>query len=222
MKIERTTSLLAILDDDNSVQRALQDLIESEGMSALAFDSAEEFLDSEARRCTACLIADITMPGMSGLELQHRLKTERCRIPIIFITGRGDIPLAVSAMKEGACDFFTKPVDGAALISSIEKTLHQDCVNREEATEHARLVARYESLTPREQELLPLLVRGLLNKQAAFELGITEYTVQFHRGHIMRKMEADSFAALVRMTDKLITDDPQHLRPEGAHGNSDH
>ena len=203
MKIEPTTSLLAILDDDKSVQRALQDLIESEGMSALCFSSAEQFLDSEARHSAACIVADVRMPGMSGLELQAWLKAERCQTPIIFITGRGDIALAVGAMKEGASDFFGKPVDGAVLLSSIEKALQQDRANRQELREHARLVARYESLTPRERELLPLLASGLLNKQAAFELGITEYTVQFHRGHIMRKMEADSFAALVRMAEKL-------------------
>lgn len=214
MKIERTTSLLAILDDDNSVQRALQDLIESEGMSALAFDSAEEFLDSGACHKAACLIADIRMPGMSGIELQARLKVERCRIPIIFVTGRGDIPLAVSAMKEGASDFFTKPVDGTSLLSSVRRALQQDLANRREDTERASLVARYESLTPREREVLPMLASGLLNKQVAFDLGITEYTVQLHRGHIMRKMGANSFAALVRMTDRLIPDDLEHLRSQ--------
>src|ERR1700756_1967737 len=119
MKIEYTSSLLAVLDDDKSVQRALQSLFESEGMSALCFDSAEQFLDSGARHKAACLIADVRMPGMSGIELQANLKSERCRIPIIFITGRGDIPLAVSAMKEGASDFFAKPVDGTSLLSSV-------------------------------------------------------------------------------------------------------
>jgi len=203
MKIEHTPSLLAILDDDKSVQCALQDLIESEGMSTLCFDSAEQFLDSGTRHKAACLIADIRMPGMSGIELQAKLKAEPCRIPIIFITGRGDIPLAVSAMKEGASDFFTKPVDATSLLSSVERALQQNFVHRRKALEYARLVARYECLTPRERELLPLLVSGLLNKQVAFELGITEYTVQFHRGHIMRKMEADSFAGLVRMADQL-------------------
>src|ERR1700691_5418490 len=203
MKIEHTPSLLAILDDDKSFQNALQDLIESEGMSTLCFDSAEQFLDSGARHTAACLIADIRMPGMSGIELQAKLKAERCRIPIIFITGGGDIPLAVTAMKGGASDFFTKPVDGTSLLNSVERALHQDLVNRRVATEHASLVARYKSLTPREQEVLPMLASGLLNKQVAFELGITEYTVQLHRGHIMRKMEADSFAALVRMADKV-------------------
>jgi FixJ family two-component response regulator len=203
MKIEHTPSLLAILDDDKSVQSALQDLIESDGMSTLCFDSAEQFLDSGAKHKAGCLIADIRMPGMSGIELQARLKAERCLISIIFITGRGDIPLAVSAMKEGASDFFTKPVDGTSLLNSVECALQQNLANRREATEHAKLVARYRSLTPREREVLPMLASGLLNKQVAFELKITEYTVQLHRGHIMRKMEADSFAALVRMADKL-------------------
>jgi FixJ family two-component response regulator len=203
MKIGHTSNLLAILDDDKSIQRALRDLIESEGMSAACFDSPKQFLDSGASHKAACLIADICMPGMSGIELQANLKTERCPIPIIFITGRGDIPLAVTAMKAGACDFFTKPVDGAALVGSIEKVLQQDRSDRREATEYASLVARYESLTPREREVLPMLASGLLNKQVAFELGITEYTVQLHRGHLMRKMEADSFAALVRMADKI-------------------
>jgi FixJ family two-component response regulator len=203
MKIEHNPNLLAILDDDKSVQNALQDLIESEGMSTLCYDSAEQFLDSEDRHKAACLIADIRMPGMSGIEVQAKLKAERCRIPIIFITARGDIPSTVSAMKGGAIDFFTKPVDGAALLNSIERALQQARANRQEAIEYARLVAKYESLTPREREVLPLLVCGLLNKQVAFELGITEYTVQFHRGRIMRKMEADSFAALVRMAANL-------------------
>jgi FixJ family two-component response regulator len=216
MKIEHTPSLLAILDDDKSVQSALQDLIESEGMSTLCFDSAEQFLDSGARHQAACLIADIRMPGMSGIEMQAKLKAERCRIPIIFITGGGDIPLAVSAMKEGASDFFTKPVDGTSLLSSVERALQQNLPNRREATEHASLVARYASLTPREREVLPLLASGLLNKQVAFELGITEYTVQLHRGHIMRKMQADSFAGLVRMADKLTPNHQQHLQVQFA------
>ncbi len=211
MKIEHTSSLLAILDDDKSVQSALKDLIESEGMSALCFDSAEQFLNSRDRHKAACLIADIRMPGMSGIELQASLKAERCRIPIIFITGRGDIPLAVTAMKEGASDFFTKPADGTSLLNSLDRALEQNLADRLEATDFAKLVARYESLTPREREVLPMLASGLLNKQVAFELGITEYTVQLHRGHIMRKMEAESFAALVRMADKLGPNHQQHL-----------
>jgi FixJ family two-component response regulator len=216
MKIEPLPSILAILDDDKSFQSALQDLIESEGMSALCFDSAEQFLDSGAGHKAACLIADICMPGMSGIELQAKLKAERYPIPIIFLTGAADIPLAVSAMKEGASDFFTKPVDGTSLLSSVKRALQKNLANRQEALEHTKLVARYESLTSRERELLPLLVSGLLNKQVAFELGITEYTVQFHRGHIMRKMRADSFAGLVRMADKLSPNHQTHLDVELA------
>src|ERR1700688_398518 len=216
MSSEQSSRVIAIVDDDKSVQTALQDLIESEGMSTLCFDSAEQFLDSGARHKAACLIADIRMPGMSGIELQVKLKAERCRIPIIFITGGSDIPLAVSAMKEGASDFFTKPVDGTSLLSAVERALQQNLANRREALEYARLVTRYESLTSRERELLPLLVSGLLNKQVAFELGITEYTVQFHRGHIMRKMQADSFAGLVRMADKLSPNHQQHLQVQVA------
>jgi FixJ family two-component response regulator len=216
MKIEHISSLLAVLDDDRSVQRALQSLFESEGMSALCFDSAEQFLDSRAKREAACLIADVRMPGMSGMELQVKLAAECCGMPIIFITGSGDIPLAVSAMKEGASDFFTKPVDGVALLSSVDRALQQNLANRREATERASLFARYESLTPREREVLPLLASGLLNKQVAFDLGITEWTVQLHRGHIMRKMQADSFAGLVRMADKLSSDRQQRLQEKFA------
>jgi FixJ family two-component response regulator len=216
MKIEHTSSLLAILDDEKSVLSALQDLIESEGMSTLCFGSAEQFLSSGARHKVACLIADIRMPGMSGIELQATLKADRCQIPIIFITGRGDIPLAVNAMKEGASDLLTKPIDTASLLSSVRRALQQDLVNRREATEHASLTARFESLTPREREVLPMLASGLLNKQVAFELGITEYTVQLHRGHIMRKMEAESFANLVRMSDKLSNNHRRQIEVRSA------
>src|SRR5579863_2316233 len=203
MMIEQTPSLLAILDDDKSVQVALQDLIESEGMSALCFDSAEQFLDSAGRYQASCVIADIGMPGMSGIELQARLKVEQRGLPIIFITARGDIPLAVSAMKEGASDFFAKPFEGGVLLAAVERALEKSRNAGRMAIEQADLVARYGSLTPREREVLPLLVSGLMNKQAAARLGITEYTVQIHRGHIMRKMRADSFAALIKMAGML-------------------
>jgi FixJ family two-component response regulator len=202
MKNEPAPTLLAIVDDEKSFLTALQDLIESEGMSALSFDCAEQFLVSGARHKVACLIADVGMPGMSGIELQATLRADGCQTPIIFITGRGDLPLAVNAMKDGATDYFSKPVNGTLLLKSVKEALRQDHANRREATEQAGLIARYESLTPREREVLPMLASGLLNKQVAFELGITEYTVQLHRGHIMRKMEADSFASLVRMADK--------------------
>src|SRR5579862_8877125 len=189
MDIEYNSSVLAILDDDESIQIALQDLIESEGLCALCFSSAEQFLDSTARYKASCLISDVRMPGMSGLELQEKLKSERCPLPITFISARGDIPMAVRAIH-----FLTKPVDEAAFFNSVEKAFEQERANRREATEHEAFAARYATLTPREREVLALLVRGLLNKQAAFDLGITEYTVQIHRAHIMRKMGANTFA----------------------------
>src|SRR3984893_14423246 len=204
MALEQRSSFVAILDDDEATRDALLDLVESERLPALCFKSAEEFLDSSAGREASCLIADIRMPGISGLELQATLKSERCPVPIIFITGLGDIPMAVRAMREGAIDFLTKPVDDAALLKSIEKAFQQYCENRREAIEQESFTARYKTLTPRERQVLSLLVRGLLNKQAGFELGITEYTVQIHRAHIMHKMAADSFATLVRLTARFV------------------
>ncbi len=216
MAIERTSTLLAVLDDDESMQHALRDLIESTGLAALCFGSAEQFLNSQARYEASCLIVDIRMPGMSGLELQAKLSSERSLMPTIFMTGRGDVPMAVHAMKAGAIDFLTKPIDDAQLINSVQKALQQDRANRRETIEREAFVARYNTLTPREREVLALLVRGLLNKQAAFELGIAEYTVQVHRAHIMRKIEADSFAALVRLTTKFLPETSELLVTRNA------
>jgi FixJ family two-component response regulator len=208
--MEPTNETVYIVDDDPRVREALSSLLRASGKDVRIFSSGQEFLDFQREDSSACLILDLKMPGLGGLEVQRSIAA-KTSIPVIFITGRGDIPSTVTAMKGGAVDFLTKPVDEAALLASVEKALQQDRANRKEATEHARLVARYESLTPREREVLPLLVSGLLNKQAAFELGITEYTVQIHRGHIMRKMEADSFATLVKLAAKL------KLEPSGAH-----
>jgi FixJ family two-component response regulator len=191
-----------IVDDDPIVRDALSSLLRANGRDVRLFTSGAEFLSFKRDDTAACLILDLKMPGISGLEVQ-RVLSGRISIPIIFITGRGDIPSTVKAMKSGAVDFLTKPVDETVLLSAVEQALRKDCIARREALEQADLVARYRSLTPREQELLPLLVRGLLNKQAAAELGITEYTVQIHRGNIMRKMKADSFATLVRLATKL-------------------
>src|SRR5580693_6418022 len=204
--MEQNSSLVAIIDDDESIRDALLDLVESERLPALCFNSAEEFLDSRAGREASCLLADIRMPGMSGLELQATLKSERCQVPIIFITGLGDIPMAVHAMRQGAIDFLTKPVDDAALLKSVERAFQQYRESRREAVEQQTFATRYKSLTPRERQVLALLVRGLLNKQVGFELRITEYTVQIHRAHIMQKMEADSFATLVRLAAKFAVD----------------
>jgi FixJ family two-component response regulator len=203
MEPEQHSSFVAILDDDDATRGALLDLVESEKLPALCFKSAEEFLDSTAGREASCLIADIRMPGMSGLELQATLRCESCLLPIIFITGLGDIPMAVVAMREGAIDFLTKPLDDAALLKSVERAFEQSRESRRKAVEYESFAARYKTLTPRERQVLSLLIRGLLNKQIGFELGITEYTVQIHRAHIMQKMEADSFASLVRLAAKF-------------------
>jgi FixJ family two-component response regulator len=210
MTNERTASLLAILDDDIPFQTGLQDMFEAYGMSALGFNSAEQFLQSEALHTAGCLIADLWMPDMSGLELQLRLNAQRCAIPVIFLSGRGDIPATVRAMKEGTIDFLTKPVQKTRLFAAVNDALQKYGIAKRRARENAELMVRFRSLTRREKELLPLLARGLLNKQAAAELGITECTVQIHRGNIMRKMKADSFAGLVRMAGKLSPDESVH------------
>src|SRR6476661_10890438 len=147
MSIRQNSRLIAIVDDDESVQSALQDLIESDGLSALCFGSAEQFLDSEARYKASCLIADVRMPGMSGLELQAKLKSEKCSLPIIFITARGDIPMAVRAIQGGAVDFLTKPVNEAALFNSVERAFEQERANRRETSEQEAFAARYATLT---------------------------------------------------------------------------
>lgn len=202
VSVESAKEMVYVVDDDSKVRQALSSLLRASGKDVQTFSSGQEFLDYRREDSCACLILDLKMPGLGGLEVQKSI-SGKTSIPVIFITGRGDIPSTVTAMKGGAIDFLTKPVDEAALISSVERALQHDRANRREAVDHARLIARYESLTPREREVLPLLVSGLLNKQAAFELGITEYTVQIHRGHIMRKMEADSFATLVKLAAKL-------------------
>ena len=196
------SEMVYIVDDDTRVGEALSTLLRAHGKHIRVFTSGRDFLDFERKDTCACLILDLKMPGLNGLEVQKLISAETT-IPVIFITGRGDIPSAVKAMKGGAVDFLTKPVDEVALLASIERALEQDRISRKEALEHADLIARYQSLTPREQQVLSLLVKGMLNKQAAGELGITGYTVQIHRGHIMRKMEADSFATLVRLAGRL-------------------
>jgi FixJ family two-component response regulator len=200
--VETANELVYIVDDEASVGDALSTLLRANGKRVQIFTSGQLFLDFPRRDSCACLILDLKMPGLGGLEVQ-KLASAKTSIPVIFLTGRGDIPSTVRAMRGGAVDFLTKPVDEEVLLTSVERALRQDRAYRQEMVEHARLAALYESLTPREREVLPLLVNGLLNKQAAFELGIAEYTVQIHRGHIMRKMEADSFATLVKLAGKL-------------------
>jgi FixJ family two-component response regulator len=200
--MEPAGALVYIVDDEAGVGEALSTLLRAHGKRVKIFTSGQDFLDFSRRDSCACLILDLKMPGLGGLEVQKMISS-KASIPVIFLTGRGDIPSTVRAMKGGAIDFLTKPVDEELLLASVERALQQDRASRQEAMEQAKLVALYETLTPRERELLPLLASGLLNKQAAFELGITEYTVQIHRGHIMRKMQADSFATLVKLASRL-------------------
>src|SRR6201996_3494571 len=189
--IVSSNEMVYIVDDDASVVDALSSLLRANGKQVRMFTSGRDFLDFERQDSCACLILDLRMPGLNGLQVQESIAAQTT-IPVIFITGRGDVPSTVTAMKGGAIDFLTKPIDEAALLACIERALEQDRRLRLAALERESLLARYRLLTPREQQVLPLLVSGLLNKQAAGELGITEYTVQIHRGHIMRKMEADS------------------------------
>src|SRR6267154_3440228 len=197
-----SNEVVYIVDDDASVRDALSSLLRANGRQVKMFISGQDFLDFQRADSCACLILDLRMPGMNGLQVQESIAAQTT-IPIVFITGRGDVPSTVLAMKGGAVDFLTKPIDESALLACIQKALEQDRKLRLAASEQESLLARYRTLTPREQQVLPLLARGLLNKQAAWELGITEYTVQIHRGHIMRKMEADSFATLVKLAGKL-------------------
>lgn len=197
-----SNEMVYIVDDDSSVRESLSSLLRANGKHVHMFPSGQDFLGFQRQDSCACLILDLRMPGLNGLQVQE-LIAARTTIPVIFVTGRGDIPSTVSAMKSGAVDFLTKPIDESALLHCIEKALEQDRQLRMATLEQESLLARYRSLTPREQQVLPLLVRGLLNKQAAGQLGITEYTVQIHRGHIMRKMKADSFATLVKLAGKL-------------------
>ena len=200
--MESASELVYVVDDDRRVQQALAALLRANGRDVQTFNSGREFMDTPRQDVVACLILDLRMPGMNGLEVQ-KLVSRESKVPVIFITGRGDVPSTVLAMKGGAVDFLTKPLDEDALVRAVDAALARAHVLRKEAEETAALQALFQSLTPREQELLPLLAGGLLNKQAAGILGITEYTVQVHRGHIMRKMRADSFATLVRQAAKL-------------------
>ncbi|MFM0027348.1 response regulator [Paraburkholderia madseniana] len=199
--MESESELIYVIDDDRRVREALAALLRANGRDVHAFNSGKEFLDTPRQGVVACMILDLRMPDMSGLEVQKLVS--RDSIPVIFITGRGDVPSTVLAMKGGAVDFLTKPLDEDALMRAVDAAFARAQVLRKEAEDAAMLDALYQSLTPREQELLPLISSGLLNKQAAAVLGITEYTVQVHRGHIMRKMRADSFATLVRQASKL-------------------
>ena len=196
-------ALVAIVDDDPSVRRGLQRLIRAAGWKVETFASAQEFLARPSAISPSCLVLDLQLPGLSGLDLQQRMADLGLDIPVVFLTGQGNIPASVKAMKAGAIEFLTKPVDEQNLLKAIEEAIERDRRTRQQQTEMHELRRRYESLTAREQEVMQLVISGLLNKQIAGELTITEDTVKFHRGHVMRKMCADSLADLVRMAENL-------------------
>jgi FixJ family two-component response regulator len=197
--------IVFIIDDDRMVREGLQGVIKSVGLRVETFASAQDFLAAKRTDAPACLILDVRMPGLSGLDLQQKLSGSNIEIPIIFITGHGDIPMSVRAMKEGAHEFLTKPVRGQDLLDAVQKAIASDRSVRKERAELSEIRARFDSLTPREKEVLDLVVAGLLNKQIADELGTSELTVKTHRAHVMEKTKADSLAHLVRMSERLKT-----------------
>jgi FixJ family two-component response regulator len=198
--------VVMIVDDDAAIREALHELISSAGMRPVCFSSTRELLDAGVLDQPGCLILDVRMPGASGLDLQHQLAKSGNSKPIIFLTGHGDIPMTVQAMKSGAVDFLTKPVRDQTLLDAVIAAIERDLAQRSRASIIKRTVERLETLTPREREVMAEVVRGRLNKQIAFDLGISEVTVKLHRGNVMRKMQAVSVGELIRAWEALPAD----------------
>jgi RNA polymerase sigma factor (sigma-70 family) len=200
-------SIVFVVDDDPSIRRAIKRLLESVGLHVELFGSAAEFTNSRHPDVASCVILDIRLPGISGLDLQRKLAEAKTLIPIIFISAHGDVPMTVRAMKAGAIEFLTKPFRDQDLLDAVQVALERDRTRRQREGENATLRERFESLSPREREVVAMVVSGMLNKQIAAEIGTTENTVKVHRSRAMEKMQAQSLADLVKMVERLKTED---------------